>query len=350
MDYFMRHKSFNCESCPKYNIQEELIKMQAEIDLLKSQVTILNLTIKTTTNIPLLLQQIQLLNPQSFYNLGLVEKNNFGQSLSPVPLSEHIVQINSTDTEVILYSSVITKNSPLISDLSQLIIPTTSPGQYYQYISPNTQKCYIMDMMLTIPVFPTTGPDYLYFQMNNSNAVIAYKKAESLSISSSATNYVPHIINRSNIFVYYPYTTVYILIILNSGGNPNPVPSNSYGFTIWVMEGYSTATYPLVKSTLSYLSSYLQDTSIVGAGNTLPTYVTSAFVTLDTTTYLNVCAQNQGYIVNDALQNNYCYLDPFWCDWLYINIQNNNSQSTATTTPPLVSVVPSPVLTFTIPP
>ena len=85
------------------NIQEELIKMQAEIDLLKSQVTILNLTIKTTTNIPLLLQQIQLLNPQSWYNLGLVEKNNFSQRVHPLPLSEHIVQINSTDTEVILF-------------------------------------------------------------------------------------------------------------------------------------------------------------------------------------------------------------------------------------------------------
>ena len=345
----MRHKLFNCDSCPKYNLQEEILRMQAEINLLKSQVTILNLTIKTSTNIPLILQQIQLLNPQSFYNLGLVEKSNFGQSESLLPLSEHIVQINSTDTEVILYSSVITKNSPLISDLSQLIIPLTSPGQYYQYISPNTQKCYLMNMMLYATKYPTIGPDYLYFKMNQSNDVIAYKKAESLSISSTATNYEPHLINRTNIFVYYPNTTVYILIILNSGGNPYPVPSNSYGFTIWVMEGYSTETYPLTKNTLQYLSSYLQNTSIVGAGNTLPSYVTSAFVTLDTTTYLNVCAQNQGYIVNDALQNNYCYLDPTWCNWLYINIQNNNSQSVATTTPPLVSVVPSPVLTFTIP-
>ena len=321
--------------------------MQAEIDLLKSQVTILNLTIKTTTNIPLLLQQIQLLNPQSWYNLGLVEKNNFSQRVHPLPLSEHIVQFNEGDTTAQVYSSVVTKNTPLISDLSQLIIPQTC-AQYYQYLTPNTQKCYLMDIIIGVPDTSNNNPDYLYFQLKQSLEIIAYKKSVSLAVGSSFAPYYPHYMNRTNIFVYHPYTTVYILIIANSPNNPNPV-SNDYGFTIWVMEGYCTITYPLTPNTLQYLSSYLQDESIVGDGNTLPSYVASAFVTLDNTTYLNVCAQNQGYIVNDSLQNTYCYLDPTWCNWLYTNIQNNNSQPYSQGSTNIPAIIPSPVLTFTIP-
>jgi hypothetical protein len=211
------------------------------------------------------------------------------------------------------------KNNATTCDINELIIPDHNLPHYSKFIYANTHRFFIADMTISFGNPVGQGPDILYFKYKKSDMNFAIHKTVSFPYNPNENSYIINTINRNNIWVYYPYTQVYMLI--NVCDNVN-----SYGFSIWIMVGYTTQKYPLTLELLPYLGSYLVDCNIVGF-NILPNNLTYSMINLNSNTYLNVVAVSTAQIMQDALNNTYQYLDPTYCDFLYNNIATNNKQT-----------------------
>jgi hypothetical protein len=227
-----------------------------------------------------------------------------------------------TGNEVTLYNSFVNnslKNVANVMSKNQLVIPSSSP-QYTSYVGSNDNRFFTSDMVITLNTPIGEGPDYLYFDfIDNSNLKFAIAKCVSFIYQPSGP-YSPIQVNRYNIWVYYPYTQVYMLI--NSSDT-----RNSYGFSIWIMQGYTTQKYPVTIDLLPLLNTYLTNKDIVGS-DTPPSNWSYSYTNLAINTFLNVTAIGEAYIIQDGLNNTYQYLDPTYCNFLYENISYNNQQST----------------------
>ena len=263
-----------------------------------------------------ILKQIGVLQPEIINQQeNITVSNKFDQTTKGKAYLELYFWIGD---EITLYNSFVNysmKNNATTCDVNELIIPEHNLPHYIKFVYANTHRFFIADMTISFGGPVGQGPDILYFKYKNSNMNFAIHKTVSFPYNPNEGTYIINTINRSNIWVYYPYTQVYMLIHQND-------KLNSYGFSIWILVGYTTQKYPLTLELLPYLGTYLVDSNIVGL-NTLPNDLIYSMINLSSDTYLNVVALSKAQIMQDALNNTYQYLDPTYCDFLYNNIATN---------------------------
>jgi hypothetical protein len=181
----------------------------------------------------------------------------------------------------------------------------------------NDKRTWMMDLQVVYYDDPerineAPGENILYFPFKRAPTLkAAFNKVTTINaISTGGKNYTPFPIMRTNIWVYYPNTTVYLLIHVGTN-------ENKYGFSVYAMQTFTRKIYPMTTDVLYSLGNLLTDSSIVGEANVLPENWLFSQIKLNSDQYMNVVSINKGIIINDGLKNTYNYVDPEYCDFVY---------------------------------
>jgi hypothetical protein len=186
------------------------------------------------------------------------------------PYMELIFQIYETDTSYAIYNTFLKYTSEDVAyveihDANQLIIPNKSE-YYYKLIYTNDKRYYTCDQQIYYGyTSTTTGPDTLYFYYKNNIKAICKVPNGNAVTPSSGGAYTVSEVSRNSVFTYYSGTTVYLLIDFNNSLN------TTYGFTIFIMQSYTTQIYPVTSNNLTELASVLENKEIVGDDNNYTT-------------------------------------------------------------------------------
>lgn len=266
--------------------------------------------------IPSILKNIGVLNLQNILKQpNIIIYNNFNQTTRNSAYLELIFNMGVAGQSTVYNSFAFKnmKNIASISDSSELIIPATSPN-YISLVYANIKRYFMMDMLISYGPITGAGPDNLYFKFTTSNTIFPIAKVESSTTGGGGSNpYVAGPVYRTNMWIYYPYTQIYVLIRSNDN-------MNSYGFSIWVMQSYTNQIdTTLTLNTLPYIGTIL-------ANNSTPLPSNMCFSIINLSQYLNTTSIGNVDVMQDTLNNTYQYLDPTYCNFLYENIVNNNKQ------------------------
>ena len=120
--------------------------------------------------------------------------------------------------------------------------------------------------------------------------------------------YTTSTVKRTNMWVYYPMSTVYLLV-------QTGIDFNEYGFAVYAMQSFNSQNYPMKQSILPYLGSLLSDATVVDT--VLPAGWAYAETVLDSCTYMNVVSTGEARMVLDGVGNSYSYVDPIFCRYIY---------------------------------
>jgi hypothetical protein len=247
-------------------------------------------------------------------NLFLTNQSTSSTRFSPY--MELIFQIEETDTSYAIYNTFLKYVSEDVAyvethDASQLIIPPKS-DYYYALIYVNDKRYYTCDQQIYYGyTSSTTGPDTLYFKYKNNQKAICKLPNGNAVTPSSGGAYTVSDVNRNSIFTYYSGTTVYLLIDFNNSLN------TTYGFTIFIMQSYTTQIYPVTSNNLTELAPVLENQEIVGSGNTIPSNFVYSYLILPKNITLQAVSVETAYLIQDGLNNSYVYLDPSFSNTIY---------------------------------
>ena len=173
----------------------------------------------------------------------------------------------------------------------------------------------MMDMLISYGSITGAGPNNLYFKFITSNTIFPIAKVEGSAAGSGGVAYVSGTVYRNNMWIYYPYTQIYVLIRSNDN-------INSYGFSIWVLQSYTNQIdETLTLNTLPYIG------TILANNLTKPLPSNICFSVINLSQYLNSSSIGNIYVMQDSLNNTYQYIDPTYCNFLYNNIQATNRQA-----------------------
>lgn len=146
---------------------------------------------------------------------------------------------------------------------------------------------------------------------SNPNLFANLKAVATLNNVEKTNPYIETYVSRSSIWVYYPNTTVYLLV------NYNNKTINEFGFAIYAMQTYCNLVDKNLRyDDLIYLTDKLNNKDLVGE-NVLPPLWTYCIVNLDNTTYMNVVSIDTAVVIQDSLSNTYNYVSPIFCKFLY---------------------------------
>jgi hypothetical protein len=232
------------------------------------------------------------------------------------PYMEIIVQLASTDTDYSIFNTFLKYTSedlyPVVTnDADQLVIPLTSP-YYYKLIYKNDKRNYICDSQIYYSTVNTDAISIDFKYKHNSNAICRIPNGNTVAPSTGVAYSVSEV-TRNSIFFYYPGTTIYLLIDFSNSR------STTYGFSIFIMQSYTQQIYDVTSNNLNNLSQYLNDTKIVGEGNTIPSSFVYSYMVLNKVTTLTAVSVNTAYLLQDGLKNSYVFLDPEYSNNIYIN-------------------------------
>lgn len=247
---------------------------------------------------------------------NLYVTNQVTSSTRYSPYMELIFQINEGDTQYAIYNTFLKYTSDDLAyaetnDSSQLIIPPRT-DQYYSVYYINDKRYYTCDQQIYYGfTSTTTGPSTLYFRYkNNPKGVLKIPNGNAVTPSSGGA-YTVNQVTRNTVFSYYPGTTIYLLIDFGNS------MKTKYGFTIFVMQSYTTQVYPVDQNSLTVLGSILADEKIVGKGHTIPSTFIYSYLVLPKNITLQVVSVGTAYLTQDGLNNSYTYLDPTYSNQVY---------------------------------
>ena len=247
---------------------------------------------------------------------NLFVTNQHTSSTRYSPYMELIFQINENDTSYAIYNTFLKYISDDVAYVEthvaeQLIIPNKSE-YYYKLIYTNDKRYYICDQQIYYGyTSTTTGPDTLYFYYKNNIKAICKLPNGNAVTPSSGGAYTISEVSRNSIFTYYTGTTIYLLIDFNNSLN------TTYGFTIYIMQSYTTQIYPVTSNNLTELSTVLDDIKIVGNGNTIPNNFIYSYLVLPKNITLQAVSVGTAYLLQDGLNNSYVFLDPIYSNTIY---------------------------------
>ena len=260
----------------------------------------------------------------------------FTSSMRGTPYLELAIQTTST-SDLTIYNSVLKKLSngifvPTTSNADELILSQSS-SQYYLLGSVNDKRVYTCDNYLIYEnkaQYDALTPSSLYFNFKNSKGTIEVNSDRSQELppegSSSNPPYTIQFVNENSIYYYYANTIVYLLIDYTNTQN------TSYGFTIYIMQSYSSNVSTAVNfDELPLLYPLLVDETIVGAGNTLPSNWAYSYYIVPNNESIQAVAVGTIYKTRDGLLNAYIYLSPTYCNKLYESIMKTQPQNVTTT-------------------
>jgi hypothetical protein len=188
-----------------------------------------------------------------------------------------------------VYSTYSLKNQISTVVASDLDIPN--------YIIINDKRIWVMDRII---IFPEELPEgiisVISFPFKNNNNINCNLRYAATLFVINQDLYSEVKVNRNSMFIYYPETTVFMLI-------------NKSNLTkIYIMFALSnTIDTNLNTFNAQYLNSKLD----------LPEGWLFTTMTLDNNTYLKVVAKDFATVIKDNLNNTYQYLEPKYAPWLY---------------------------------
>ena len=93
--------------------------------------------------------------------------------------------------------------------------------------------------------------------------------------------------------------------------------NTTYGFTIFIMQSYTTQIYPVTSNNLTELASVLENKEIVGDDNTMPQNFVYSYLVLPKNITLQAVSVGTAYLLQDGLNNSYVFLDPLYSNTIY---------------------------------
>lgn len=238
----------------------------------------------------------------NFNALNVDISNNIIETKRNKPYGELLVYNFS---EKVYYDYVVNDNTFSISDFNNLDIET-SPT-----IIINDKRFFLMDISIVVKN-PELNENEINIPFKSNPNLFANLKAVATLNNVEKTNpYIETYVSRSSIWVYYPNTTVYLLV------NYNNKTINEFGFAIYAMQTYCNLVDKNLRyDDLIYLTDKLNNKDLVGE-NVLPPLWTYCIVNLDNTTYMNVVSIDTAVVIQDSLSNTYNYVSPIFCKFLY---------------------------------
>lgn len=238
--------------------------------------------------------------------------NSLNESCRNAPYMDIIVKVNHDDKDYEVYNTYVKNRNNVIvtTDGDQLQIDQES-GDYYQLIQINDKRFYMCDQQIWITKDKTSDiPEYLNFHFKNCDAAICTLPNINKIPSIISSPYTESQVTRKSVFTYYPSRPVSFLMDYRNK------TKNEYGFAIYIMQSYCKQKLPLTNDQLAQLGSILSNEHATN-GNTLPQDVVYAYSILSPSTTLYVVSDSTAYLMNDALNNTYVYLDPKYSSVLY---------------------------------
>lgn len=251
-------------------------------------------------------------NVEDYSKKNVEFSNSTDQSIKGCPFIE-ILKFDVATKLHVIYSNFIKGkydelHNRITVDRSEDLQYVLSPGDQY-----NDKRIWMVDLM----VFYSTndelpGDDVIQIPLKRTPMIkINLNKITTIDLINSINSPYNHLhVKRTNIWVYYPSTTVYLLIKQNT-------TDNEYGFSVYAMQTITRKAYPMTIDILPRLGELLTDPLIVGPNNVLPPDWSFTHVVLNSDTYMNVVSLGSGIIINDSLRNSYNYVDPRFCRFIY---------------------------------
>jgi len=166
-------------------------------------------------------------------------------------------------------------------------------------ISINDKRVWVMDRQIQLTTEPPSGiPSYISVPFNNNKYLTTKLKWTATTTNSSGIPYNEIPVQRKTIFVYYPSTTIFLLVNHNINGQ----------IKIYVMQSINNQN----DLNINILNAQYLSTKLI-----LPSGWIFSTMNLDKDTYLKVISTDVAFLVSDSLGNSYQYLEPKYCSWIY---------------------------------
>lgn len=187
-----------------------------------------------------------------------------------------------------VYIDYFVKNQLTTKRPEELIIPTEG-------VLVNKNRTFLIDNALIVDYLESTDEWPLEKKLkfvNNEKFELGLRKSGTIKIGSDKPYEITGIVNRINIWIFYPLTTIYLLIC------PEP-------YKIYVMQTCSTDRIKF------------DDLPFLGSQLNLPIGWLYTSMTLDEKTFFCVSANNDAELIKDDISNSYQYVKETDASWLY---------------------------------